>query len=115
MQGNNNALKNSKNVTIMDSVLQGKFLCWNCENITLIGCRIHGMQPLCHCRNAKLVNCSMDGCELAFEYSDLNASITGHLNSVKNPLSGKIAADSIGHVVMDDEKLNSTAEILVKA
>lgn len=110
-----NALQNCRNVTIVDSMLKGDLLGWNCENITLIGCRIQGLQPLCHCRGLKLVDCVMDGSELAFEYSDVKANIVGHLNSVKNPLSGKIVADSIGQVVMDDDTLESTAKILVRA
>lgn len=106
-----NALQNSKNVTIVDSMLKGDLLGWNCENVTLIGCKISGLQPFCHCRNLKLMDCSMEGSELAFEYSDVKASIAGHLLSVKNPLSGQITADTIGVVVMDDETLVSTAKI----
>lgn len=109
-----NALQDCRNITIVDSVLKGDFLGWNCENITLIGCKILGMQPLCHCRNLKLVDCSMEGCNLAFEYSDVKASIVGHLDSVKNPLSGKIVADSLGHIVKDDETFESTVKILVR-
>lgn len=110
-----NALQNSRNVTIVDSVLKGDLVGWNCENLTLIGCKIQGMQPLCHCRNLKLIDCVMEGSELAFEYSDVKANIVGHLNSVKNPLSGKIVADSVGQVVMDDEALESTAKVMVRA
>lgn len=110
-----NALQNCRNVTIVDSLLKGDLLGWDCENITLIGSRIQGLQPLCHCRGLKLIDCVMEGSELAFEYSDVKANIVGHLNSVKNPLSGKIVADSVGQVVMDDDALESTAKILVSA
>lgn len=110
-----NALQNCRNVTIVDSVLKGDLVGWNCENLTLIGCNIQGMQPLCHCRNLKLIDCVMEGSELAFEYSDVKANIVGHLNSVKNPLSGKIVADSVGQVVMDDKALESTAKVMVRA
>lgn len=109
-----NALQNCRNVTIVDSVLKGDLLGWNCENITLIGCRIQGMQPLCHCASLKLIDCVMDSSELAFEYSDVKASLIGHLGSVKNPRSGKIVADSVGQIVMDDETLDSTATITVR-
>jgi len=97
------AFWHSKNVTVTDSILRGEYLGWFSENLTLENCRIIGTQPLCYCKNLTLRNCTMESCDLAFEYSDVLASIRGHVDSIKNPRSGLITADSVGEVIMDED------------
>jgi hypothetical protein len=43
----------------------------------------------------------MDGCDLSFERSEVKAKVVGAIESVKNPISGYIKADSIGQIVLD--------------
>lgn len=45
----------------------------------------------------------MVDCDLAFERSDVQADVGGRIDSVKNPLSGSITADGIGHVILDGQ------------
>ena len=52
----------------------------------------------------------MDETDLAFERSDVQADVRGHIESVKNPLSGWIHADSIGEIV-DDGTVDCRCEI----
>lgn len=99
------AFWHSKNVTVTDSVLQGEYLAWYSENLTLVRCRIKGTQPLCYCKGLKLIDCIMEDCDLSFEYSDVQASIIGHVESVKNPRSGTITADSFGGVVITSDSV----------
>ena len=40
-----------------------------------------------------LIDCAMEDADLAFEYSDVQAEVRGHILSVKNPRSGRIVAD----------------------
>ena len=48
-------------------------------------------------------NCTFDkACDRVFEYSDVHADIHGHIENIKNPLSGHIIADSIGSVTIDE-------------
>lgn len=108
------AFWHSKNVTVKDSVVKGEYLGWYSEGLTLIRCEIIGTQPLCYCKRLKLVDCRMYGCDLAFEYSDVNATIDGHIDSVKNPKSGKIVADSVGKIISEDSVVDCGAEILVR-
>ena len=108
------AFWHSKNVTVKDSVVKGEYLGWYSEGLTLIRCEIIGTQPLCYCKRLKLVDCRMHGCDLAFEYSDVNATIDGHIDSVKNPKSGKIVADSVGKIISEDSVVDCGAEILVR-
>ena len=84
-----------KNMTVKNSVLKGEYLGWYSEGLTLINCLIIGTQPLCYCKNLTLINCRTEGCDLAFEYSDVNADVTGHIVSIKNPKSGIITVDSV--------------------
>ncbi len=105
------AFWHSKNVTVTDSVIKGEYLAWFSEGLTLIRCKISGTQPLCYCKNLKLIDCEMTDCDLAFEYSDVEADIIGHIDSVKNPASGTIVADSIGEIIKEDSIMESKAKI----
>ena len=108
------AFWHSKNVTVVDSVVMGEYLGWFSENLTLISCKIIGTQPLCYCKNLRLTNCTMEGCDLAFEYSDVHATIEGHVDSVKNPRSGIITLDSVGEVIMGDAVMECTGVVKVR-
>ena len=96
------AFWHTKNVTVRNTVIKGEYLGWYSEGLTLIGCRISGTQPFCYCSGLKLIGCTMDGCDLSFEYSDVEADIGGCIDSVKNPRSGHITADSIGEIIRSD-------------
>ena len=108
------AFWHSKNVTVVDSVVKGEYLGWFSENLTLIGCKIIGTQPLCYCKNLKLVDCTMEECDLSFEYSDVQAAIEGHVDSIKNPRSGEITVDSVGEVIMGDAVMECTGKVTVR-
>lgn len=95
------AFWHAKNVTIKDSVIKGEYLAWYSENLTFINCTIKGTQPLCYCKNLKLINCRMEDCDLAFERSDVEATILSPVISIKNPLSGTISAPSVGEIIRD--------------
>jgi len=97
------AFWHSKNVTVRNSVLRGEYLGWYSEGLTLINCLITGTQPLCYCKKLKLINCRTEACDLAFEYSDVNAEISGEVLSVKNPKSGRIVADGYGEIIFDSD------------
>jgi len=92
----------SENVTVYDSRINGEFLGWYAKNLHLVNCKIGGTQPLCYCEGLVLENCVFEeDANLAFEYSDVEASIIGPVTSVKNPRTGRINADSYGEVILD--------------
>ena len=108
------AFWHSRNVVVKDSVVKGEYLGWYAENLTLIRCQIIGTQPLCYVKNLVLQDCTMEGTDLAFEYSEVDAKIIGGIDSVKNPLSGRIVADSIGEVIKENSvKGEGSCEIIV--
>ena len=93
----------SENITVYDSVINGEFLAWYSKNLRLVRCRIGGTQPLCYCENLVLEDCTFEpDADLAFEYSSVQATVNGHIVSVKNPRSGFIKAGSIGEVILDE-------------
>lgn len=98
------AFWHAKNVTVRNSTVKGEYLAWYCENVTFENCTIIGTQPLCYCKNLRLVNCKMIDCDLSFELSSVLADVIGHIDSVKNPVSGKIVADGIGEIIYDVEE-----------
>ena len=95
------AFWHAKNVTIKDSVINGEYLAWYSEDLTLVNCTINGTQPLCYCKGLTLINCRMEDCDLAFERSDVNATILTPVISIKNPLSGRITVPSVEEVIRD--------------
>ena len=108
------AFWHSKNVTVKNSIVKGEYLAWFSENLTLIDCEIIGTQPLCYCKNLKLINCTMKDTDLSFEYSDVNAEIIGNIDSVKNPKSGTIIADSVGDIIFGDAVIECSGEVLLR-
>ena len=48
-----------------------------------------------------LENCKLINTDLAFELSVVDADITTSVVSVKNPISGKINAKTIGEIILD--------------
>ena len=108
------AFWHSKNVVVRNSTIKGQYLAWYSEGVTLINCKIVGTQPLCYCKNLKLIDCEMIDTDLAFEYSDVEASIKGSILSVKNPKSGKIVADEIKEIILHDSKIECKCEIIDK-
>lgn len=99
------AFWHAKNVTVKNSVIKGEYFSWYSENLTLINCKIIGTQPLCYCKGLRLLDCELEGADFAFEYSEVEANIKGNIISVKNPLSGKITADSIGEIILTDDSI----------
>ena len=96
------AFWHAKNVVVKNSVVKGEYLGWYSENVTFDHCRIIGTQPLCYCRNLVLIDCEMEQTDLAFEKSEVQATLTSPVLSVKNPASGCITAPSVGEIIRDD-------------
>lgn len=95
------AFWHAKNVVVRDCVVKGEYLAWYCENVTFENCTIIGTQPLCYCRGLRLINCAMVGTDLAFERSEVEASVTTPVDSIKNPLSGCITVPAVGEIIRD--------------
>ena len=96
------AFWHTKNFTVYDSVVKGEYLGWYSENLKLVRCKIIGTQPLCYCKGLVLEDCEMVDCDLAFENSEVVATVKGRIDSVKNPVHGSITADAIGGVILDE-------------
>lgn len=105
------AFWHGENITVRNSTIKGEYLAWYSNGLTLINCKIIGTQPLCYCRNLKLIHCEMIGTDLAFEKSQVDAEIITKVDSIKNPLSGRITVPDVGEVILDDVK--AKGEILV--
>lgn len=108
------AFWNCKNVHVKNCVLKGEYLGWYSDGLTLENCVICGTQPLCYCKNLKLINCRTEDCDLAFEMSDVEASIIGNVLSVKNPKSGRIVADSVGEIIKTASPEPCTGEVIIR-
>lgn len=101
------AFWNSENVTVYDSYILGEYLGWHSKNLKFVNCTIESDQGLCYVDGLVLENCTLNNTVLAFEYSTgINASISGKIESVKNPCGGKITADEIGTLILNPKRCN---------
>ena len=100
------AFWNTENVTVYDSFISGEYLGWNAKNLTLINCTIESLQGMCYIDNLVMKNCKLLNTTLAFEYSTVDAEITGKIDSVMNPSGGVIRADSIDELIIEKDKVD---------
>ena len=97
---------------MVDSTISGEYLAWYCENVTFERCHIIGTQPLCYCKGLTLIDCTMDDADLAFEKSEVQASLRAPIVSIKNPTAGRITVPHADEIIMDDP--TSACEIVIK-
>ena len=95
------AFWHAQNVVVRNCRVKGEYLAWYCENVTFEHCVIIGTQPLCYCKNLTLIDCEMHECDLAFERSEVQATVTTPVLSIKNPLSGCIRVPKVGELIFD--------------
>ena len=105
------AFWHAKNITVKNSIVKGEYLAWYSENVTFENCKIIGTQPLCYCRNLKMVNCEMIDTDLSFERSEVEATLTAPVVSIKNPMSGHIYVPEVGEIIMDIE--DAKGEVII--
>ena len=101
------AFWNSENVTVYDSFISGEYLGWNAKNLTLINCTIESLQGMCYIENLVMKNCRLLNTTLAFEYSTVDVEVQGRVESILNPTSGIIRADSIGELIMEKDRIDT--------
>lgn len=106
------AFWHAKNITVRNSVIKGEYLAWYSENVTFEKCKIIGTQPLCYCKNLRLINCEMVDTDLSFERSEVEATLTAPIVSIKNLLSGHIHVPAVEEIIMDIEE--AKGEIIVE-
>ena len=108
------AFWHAKDVTVYDTVLEGEYLAWYSENVTLVRCHIKGTQPFCYCNNLKFIDCTMESTDLSFENSEVYATIKGNVESIKNPRLGEIIVDSLGKLIIEDNKFEIKANVKIR-
>ena len=98
---------NCENVTIYDSTIIGEYLGWNSKNITLINCVVDSNQGMCYMDGIKMINCKLLNTDLSFELcKNVDAIINSKIDSVKNPISGRIEAKNIGEIILDESMID---------
>ena len=106
------AFWHAKNVTLRNCTVKGEYLGWYCENVTFVGCTIIGTQPLCYCKGLKLIDCKMLEADLCFEKSEVEATLTTPVISIKNPRAGSITVPECGEQIWDDPGARGVVTVL---
>ena len=106
------AFWHGENITVRNSVIRGEYFAWYSDGLTLENCTLTGTQPLCYCKNLRLIHCKMIDADLAFEKSDVEATVTTPVISIKNPRSGHIQAPAVGEIIMDDPEAKGIIEVI---
>lgn len=102
------AFWNSENITVYDSFISGEYLGWNAKKLTLINCTIESLQGMCYIDDLVMKNCKLINTTLAFEYSTVDADISSSIDSVINPSGGTIRANSIGELILEKDKVDTS-------
>lgn len=106
------AFWHGKHIVIKNSLVKGEYLAWYSEDVIFEDCKIIGTQPLCYCRGLKLINCQMEEADLAFEKSEVEATITTPVISIKNPYSGCICLPAGCEIIRDDSMARAAVEFM---
>ena len=105
------AFWHAENVTVKNSTVKGEYLGWYSKGLTLINCEIIGTQPLCYCEGLRLIDCKMTDTDLSFERSEVNATLTSAILSIKNPLSGTVTVPEISEIIFDIPSANGVVNV----
>ena len=100
------AFWNCENVVVYDSTIIGEYLGWNSKNIKFVNCTIDSLQGMCYIDGIVMENCKLLNTNLSFEYSKVDATIDSKIDSVKNPISGRIKAKGIGEIILDEDLID---------
>ena len=108
------AFWNCKHVHVENCYIEGEYFGWNSEDVTLVNCEIHSHQGFCYMKNIKLVNCRVVDTDLAFEYCEnIDADIVTKVDSVKNPISGRIRCAGVDELIFDDPAIDRNATEII--
>ena len=107
------AFWNCENVIVENSTIVGEYLGWNSSNVRFINCKIESNQGLCYMKNVVLEDCELINTDLAFEYSTVNAEVKSHVISIKNPSGGRISVNSVGEIIIDENRRGEDTAIEV--
>ncbi len=108
------ALWNCENVLVENCLIVGEYLGWNSSNVTFVNCTIESNQGMCYMDNVVLRDCKLVNTDLCFEYCTVDAEITSHVVSVKNPKSGRIVAESIGEIIHEADKVDVAKTVITE-
>ena len=106
------AFWNCENVVVYNSVIDGEYLGWNSRSVRLVNCKIRSNQGMCYMDNLVLENCVLEATDLAFEYSTVNAVVDSHIDSVKNVTAGRVTAQSIGEIIMEEDRVDVSKTVI---
>ena len=99
-------------MVLRNCTVKGEYLAWYCEDVTFINCKIIGTQPLCYCKGLKLIDCELLDADLCFERSEVEATLTSPVISIKNPRAGIITLPECGEQIWDDPKAAGVVKVL---
>lgn len=105
------AFWHARDVVVKNSVVKGEYLAWYSENVIFENCVIYGTQPLCYCKGLRLLNCEMHGADLAFELSEVDATLTSPIISIKNPIKGRISLPAVDEIINDVKEASCVIDV----
>ena len=107
------AFWHAEDITLKNCTIKGEYLAWYSRNLTLINCRIIGTQPFCYCTGLRLIDCEMLDADFCFERSEVEATVTTPVISIRRPRSGTVRVPAVGEILEDDS--DARGEILLPA
>ncbi len=103
---------NAEEITVYDSEIRAEYIGWNSKRITFVNCTIESLQGMCYIEELKLVNCRLENTSLAFEYATVDVESVTPIDSVINPLGGRIRAPRIDKLILDPTKVDPEKTVI---
>lgn len=104
---------NTENVTVVNCTIIGEYIGWNSKNMKFINCHFESHQGFCYIDDLKIIHSELVNSDLCFEYcSNLDVDILTEIDSVINPYSGIIRAESIKKLILDDKYIDKSKTII---
>jgi hypothetical protein len=108
------AFWNTSNVVVKNSFINGEYLAWNSSNLRLENCIVESDQGLCYIDGLTIKNTKLLRTDLAFEMcSHIDAQVTTPIDSIKNPISGRIEAPAVGALISDPNVVNLADTVVI--
>ena len=64
--------------------------------------------------NLVMKDCKLLNTNLAFEYSTVDVEINSNIDSVKNPIHGRIIADHINEIIFDNDEMKPEGTTIIQ-
>ena len=107
----------SKDIELIDSSIESEYLFLDSKDVFVKNIQMKGKYSFQYMENLLIENSILDTKDVFWHSKNVivnDSTIKGKIESIKNPKSGFIKADSIGHIIKENSIMEDTCKIETK-